>query len=218
MRILLIPAEHLELGLQSKCSMNAKDLQERVGPLSPVRLFVTPWTGACQAPPSMGFSMQEYCSGLPFPSPGDLPNPQIQPGSLVLRADSLLSEPSGKCRRTNDNPACLRESFGGCSGWVGRAWRLLPQSCQIWIYIFVSFFFNMVKCTSLHIADGCKNWYYFFGKETGNTFQEPKTLFIFCDLIIATAGILPRKGEGRQVHKFTKISSKEEKNWNQSNV
>ena len=49
--------------------------------LSRVRLFVTPWTVANQAPPSMGFSRQEYWSGLPFPSPGDLPDPGIEPGS-----------------------------------------------------------------------------------------------------------------------------------------
>ena len=49
--------------------------------LSPVWLFVTPWTIAHQAPPSMGFSRQEYWSGLPFPSPGDLPDPGIEPGS-----------------------------------------------------------------------------------------------------------------------------------------
>ena len=48
--------------------------------LSRVRLFVTPWTVAYQAPPPMGFSRQEYWSGLPFPSPGDLPNPGIEPG------------------------------------------------------------------------------------------------------------------------------------------
>ena len=41
-----------------------------------------PWTVACQAPLSMRFSRQEYCSGLPFPSPGDLPNPGVEPGSL----------------------------------------------------------------------------------------------------------------------------------------
>ena len=51
---------------------------------------------AHQAPLSMGFSRQEYWSGLPFPSPGDLPNPGIKPGSPALQADSLLSEPSGK--------------------------------------------------------------------------------------------------------------------------
>ena len=52
--------------------------------LSRVWLFVTPWTVAYQVPPSMGFSMQEYWSGLPFPSPGELPNPGIEPGSPAL--------------------------------------------------------------------------------------------------------------------------------------
>ena len=64
--------------------------------LSRVRLFATPWTAAYQAPPSMGFSRQEYWSGLPFPSPGDLPNPGIEPGSPALEADTLTSEPPGK--------------------------------------------------------------------------------------------------------------------------
>ena len=64
--------------------------------LSRVRLFATPWTVACQAPLSMGFSRQEYWSGLPFPSPGDLPNPGIEPGSPALQADALSSEPPGK--------------------------------------------------------------------------------------------------------------------------
>ena len=49
-----------------------------------------------QAPPSMGFSRQECWSGLPLPSPGDLPNPGIEPGSPTLQADALLSEPPGK--------------------------------------------------------------------------------------------------------------------------
>ena len=64
--------------------------------LSPVRLFVTPWTVAYQAPLPMGFSRQEYWSGVPFPSPGDLPNPGIEPRSPALQADTLLSEPPGK--------------------------------------------------------------------------------------------------------------------------
>ena len=51
-----------------------------------------PWTVDCQAPLSMGFSRQEYWSGLPYPSPGDLPNPGIEPGSPALQADSLPSE------------------------------------------------------------------------------------------------------------------------------
>ena len=63
--------------------------------LSCVRLIVTPWTVAYQASPSMGFSKQEYWSGLPFSSPGDLPNPGIEPVSPALRADALLSEPLG---------------------------------------------------------------------------------------------------------------------------
>ena len=48
--------------------------------------LATPWTVACQAPLSMGFSRQDYWSGLPFPSPGDLPNPGIEPRSPVLQA------------------------------------------------------------------------------------------------------------------------------------
>ena len=64
--------------------------------LSPVSLFVTLWMVAYQAPPSMGFSRQEHCSGLPFPSPGDLPDPGIEPGSPSLQADTLTSEPPGK--------------------------------------------------------------------------------------------------------------------------
>ena len=54
--------------------------------------LMTSWTVACQAPLSMGFSRQEYWSGLPFPSPGDLPNPGIKPGSPALQADSLPTE------------------------------------------------------------------------------------------------------------------------------
>ena len=61
-----------------------------------IRLFAIPWTVTYQAPPSMGFSRQEYWSGLPFPSPGDLPDPRIKPRSPALPADALTSEPPGK--------------------------------------------------------------------------------------------------------------------------
>ena len=64
--------------------------------LSRVRLFATPWTVAYQTPLSMGFSRQEYWSGVPLPSPGDLPSPGIKPRSPVLEADALSSEPPGK--------------------------------------------------------------------------------------------------------------------------
>ena len=58
--------------------------------------LATPWTVACQAPPSMGFSRQEYWRGLLFPSPGDLPNPGIKPGPSALQTDSLPTELQGK--------------------------------------------------------------------------------------------------------------------------
>ena len=64
--------------------------------LSHVQLFATPWTVACQAPLSMEFSRQEYWSQLLFPSPGDVPDPGIEPRSPTLPADSLPSEPQGK--------------------------------------------------------------------------------------------------------------------------
>ena len=60
--------------------------------LSRVRLLATPWTAAYQAP-AIGFSSQEYWSGLPFPSPEDLPHPGIEPESPTLQAKTLPSEP-----------------------------------------------------------------------------------------------------------------------------
>ena len=54
--------------------------------------LATPWAVGHQAPLSMGFPRQEYWSGLPFPSPGDLPNPGTEPGSPALQADSLPAE------------------------------------------------------------------------------------------------------------------------------
>ena len=73
--------------------MHANISEVKVKSLSPVLLLATPWTVTYQAPQSMGFSRQEYGSGLPFPSPGDLPNPGIEPGSPALQTDALLSEP-----------------------------------------------------------------------------------------------------------------------------
>ena len=70
--------------------------EKTVKVLSHVHLFATPWTVAYQVPPSVGFSRQEYWSGLPFPSPGDLPDPGIKPGSPALQTDGLPSEPPGK--------------------------------------------------------------------------------------------------------------------------
>ena len=67
-----------------------------VSPFSHVRLFVTPWIIACQIFLSIGFSQQEYWSGLPCPPPGDLPNPGIEPTSPALQVASLPAEPQGK--------------------------------------------------------------------------------------------------------------------------
>ena len=77
------------------CHRRACDDTILVKLLSCVWLFEIPWTVAYQAPPSMEFSRQEYWSGLPFPSPGDLPDPGIEPRSPALQADTLPSEPPG---------------------------------------------------------------------------------------------------------------------------
>ena len=101
--------------------------------LSRVWLFATPWTVAHQAPPSIRFSRQQYWSGLPFPSPGDLPNPGIKPGSPALQADP--SEPAGnpiseisalkKRQQRVTGPFCdVRTQWEVCSLQPGR--RLSP--------------------------------------------------------------------------------------------
>ena len=77
------------------CKQSAMTGWLKVKSLSHVQLFATPWTVVFQPPPSMGFSRQEYWSGLPCPSPGDLPDPGIEPGSPTLQTDSLPSEPPG---------------------------------------------------------------------------------------------------------------------------
>ena len=70
--------------------------EKEVKLLSHVRLFATPWTVAYQASLSVGFSRQGYWRGVPFPSPGDLPDPGIEAGFPTLQADALPSEPPGK--------------------------------------------------------------------------------------------------------------------------
>ena len=80
-------------------SMDTKPMNKvkvKVKSLSRVQLFATPWTVAYQAPLSIGFSRQEYWNGLPFPSPEELSDPGIKPGSSSLQAGSLLSELQGR--------------------------------------------------------------------------------------------------------------------------
>ena len=73
-----------------------REERKKVKLVNRVRLFVIPWTVVYQASLSMGFSRQEYWSGLPFPSPGDLPDPGIEPRSPAFQADALPAEPPGK--------------------------------------------------------------------------------------------------------------------------
>ena len=75
--------------------------------LSHVQLFANPWAVTCQAPLSMGYPRQEYWSGLPFPSPGDLLDPGIEPRSPGLQADCLLSEPPVKAMLSTYIPQVL---------------------------------------------------------------------------------------------------------------
>ena len=85
---------------------------EKVTSFSHVWLFVTPWTVAHQAPPPMSFYRQEYWTEFPFPSPRNLPNPGIKPGSPTLQADTLLSElpekPDGSDSWTIKKAECWR--------------------------------------------------------------------------------------------------------------
>ena len=85
-------------------------------------MFVTPWTVAHQAPLSMGFPRQEYCSELPFSPPGDLPDPEVEPTSPVLAGGFFTTESPGK-------PPELREGSEGGS-WVSKQW-VKPQGAEL---------------------------------------------------------------------------------------
>ena len=134
---LLIRAAHLASGFLRVMAIFTQPLwgswkwKVKVKSLSRVRLFATPWTVPYQAPQSMEFSRQEYWSGLPFPSPEDLPNPGIEPRSPALQADALPSEPPGKPYNAQMfSLQFLMQSLqkAGDLGWshpflVGREWR-----------------------------------------------------------------------------------------------
>ena len=95
--------------------------------------FVTPWTAACQALLSVGFSRQEYWSGLPCPPPGDLPNPAIEPGSPALHADSLPAELPGKPSKGyshNVKPGLQVSSFNFVSFMTWGNMESLINNCR----------------------------------------------------------------------------------------
>ena len=91
-----VPAPPVPSAVGACTILHCQLVKVKVTSLSCVLLFSTPWTAAYQDPLSMGFSRQEYWCGLPLPSPGDLPDPGIEPGSLTLQADTLPSESPGK--------------------------------------------------------------------------------------------------------------------------
>ena len=86
--------------------------------------FASPWTVACQTPLFMEFSRQKYWSGLPCPSPGDLPNLGIEPGSPALQADSLSTEPPGNADL---------QGLGGGHSWLftNSRWRKKVLSLEV---------------------------------------------------------------------------------------
>ena len=116
---------------------------------------VTPWTVAHQAPLSMEFSRQEYQSGLPFLSPGNLPNPGIEPASLApfaLQADSLPSEPLGKSQESSPAPQfkrinslALRLLYGPTLTSIHDYWKNHSLTLQTFVGKVMSLIFNMLS-------------------------------------------------------------------------
>ena len=101
-------------------------------------------TIAYQAPPSMGFSRQEYWSGLPFPSPGDLPDPGIEPGSPTFQADALSSEPPGKPRRA-EYCTYMKHCYHYCCYYRDRSTQVLTVVLvkDVWVLsLFLSLSLN----------------------------------------------------------------------------
>ena len=90
----------------------------------------TPWTVARKVPLSMGFSRQEYWSGLPFPCPGDLPDPGIEPMSPALQTDSLPTELGGKPRYCKQ---CCDEHWGTCVSFSSGFLGVYAQQWDCWV-------------------------------------------------------------------------------------
>ena len=136
---------------------------------------VIPWPVARQAPLPLGFSRQEYWSRLPCPPPGDLPNPGLEPRSPALRADSLLSELSGKPKNTGVGSLSLLQGIfpiqESTQGFLHCRWILYqlsyqssPQNCYInWVHARIWLFshhlttFSKSSYTVLVIAASCSS-------------------------------------------------------------
>ena len=121
--------------------------------LSRVQLFATPWTIAYQTLLSMGFSRQEYWNALPFPSPGDIPNPGIEPESPALQADALTSELPGKhlykTRIQKDIHTCM---LTAALFTVPQTWRperpLTGEWMEMWYTHTLEYYLAVCVCVS----------------------------------------------------------------------
>ena len=94
---------------------------------------MTPWTGAHQAPLSMGFSRREYWSGLPFPSPGDLPDPGIKPRTPAIQADSLPTELPGDSQIYMYHIFFIHSLFWWLLRLVAQTVKCLPTMWETWV-------------------------------------------------------------------------------------
>ena len=110
-------------------------MKVKVKSLSCVRLFSTLWTVACQASLSMGFSRQKYWSGLPFPSPGDLPNPGMELGSPTLQAGSSPSEAPGNPFLVNMGLCVFLKWLKPCLISDFFLQSNLTLSIELWVYV-----------------------------------------------------------------------------------
>ena len=119
--------------LFSSSSLSA--ISEWVKSLSCVRLFATPWTVPYQASLSMGFCRQEYWSGLPVPSPGDVPHPRIEPGSPTLEADALTSSCIGEGNGSPLQCSCLENPRDGGAWWAAVYGVAQSQTRLKWLSI-----------------------------------------------------------------------------------
>ena len=144
--------------------------ESEVKSLSRVRLFETLRTVAYQAPLSVGFLRQEYWSGLPFPSPGDLPYPEIKPRFPALQADSLPSEQSGKPRtRKKPYKNYTEMSFKtlsqiiSCTSWGWQCsqcvslWKthLEGSNCFCFLVCFFCLFFTQLQIRGIILSPSC---------------------------------------------------------------
>ena len=121
--------------------------------------FATLWTVACKAPLSMGFPRQEYWSGLPFPSPGDLSQPRAEPTSPALAAVFFTAEPPGKHllpKQYNTNGVKIKMGWAPCVEIVGiehdnlnvfdKSYHKILQSLCIWSFCLINTSLKYFDC------------------------------------------------------------------------